>query len=282
MTITVKKAGEVAVKAAASVASSTASKPTTALSAANVSQVVNRSVTAAEAPFVTPARESTKVSLMPWKGWFSRWLTDVLGEERFKYLKNIVTFAPDDIYDGQPIMAHREIPVSATDPKIKFAYRWPSPGSQGPVKQPTMDDDEDPFDSGYYKRDTRRRYDSVEYGNPQVERMKLMMMDQNDPAVKEELERLERGPESSPGNGGVFATGPTDFDPTGLRASMSANWKAYNESLDKHMPNHLPTPVWHGKEEEYAKHYVDRGIPVPFGGFYEPLVHPTERRIATW
>ncbi|KAL7575667.1 hypothetical protein ACA910_011488 [Epithemia clementina (nom. ined.)] len=220
---------------------------------------------------------------MPWRGWFQRWLKETIGETRFRKFRETFFFSPDDVYEemGQ-IQQSVKVPISATDPTITRQYRYPSPGSEGPVKLPEWEEGEDPFDSGYYKKDTRRRYLTTEQGNPHVERMKLMFMDQDDPAVQEELARLERGPESSKGNGGVFATGPSDFDPTGLRATMSATWKAMNESLDNHMPDHLPTPVWVGHEEEYAKHYIDRGIPPPFGGFYEPLVTPTEERVATW
>ena len=270
-----------AVASAATTASKTATSKT-ALSAATVSQVVNRSVSVEEAPFVTPARESTKVSLMPWKGWFQRWLKETIGETRFRQFREFFFFWPDDVYDGDPTNASVKIPISATDPTLTRMYRTPSPGSEGPVKLPEWEEGEDPFDSTYYKRDTKRRYESLEYGNPTVERMKLLLMDQEDPAVQEEISRLEAGPESSKGNGGVFATGPTTFDSTGLRATMSANWKAMNESLDSHMPDHLPTPIWMGREEEEAKHYIERGIPVPFGGFYEPLVTETERRVARW
>lgn len=278
MPITVQKAGQAAVKAAAA-----AAKSSPPLSAATVSQVVNRSVSVAEAPYVTPARESTKVSLMPWRGWFQRWLKETIGEKRFQQFRETFFFMPDDIYSelGQ-IQQSVKVPISATDPTITRMYRYPAPGSEGPPKLPQWEEDEDPFDSGFYKKDTVRRYLTAEYGNPHVERMKLFFMDQDDPAVKEEIARLERGPESSKGNGGVFATGPTDFDPTGLRASMSATWKAMNESLDANMPDHLPTPIWVGREAEEAKHYIDRGIPPPFGGFYEPLVTPIEQRVATW
>jgi len=161
-------------------------------------------------------------------------------------------------------------------------YRYPSPGSQEPPNLPEFDEGEDPYDNGYFKTDTRRRYDYSELGNPERERLKLELMDQNDPNVQEELKALEAGPESSPGNNGRFATGPSDFDPSGLRATMSVTWKKLEESLDAHMPDHLPEPTWAGREEEVIKWYEDRDLPVPVGEYYEYLKVPYERRVAQW
>ena len=119
------------------------------------------------------------------------------------------------------------------------AFREVSPGSQEPVDVPRIDLDEDPYDSGYFKRDTRRRYIDPEFPHPDVEKIKLDMMDPDDPEVQEAKQKLEAGPLSSPGNQGRFPTGPSDFDPSGLRAVMSVNHKAMQAELDKHMPDHV-------------------------------------------
>ena len=37
----------------------------------------------------------------------------------------------------------------------------------------------------------------------------------------------------------MFATGKSDFDPSGLRATMSTNWEATEASLDANMPDHV-------------------------------------------
>ena len=44
----------------------------------------------------------------------------------------------------------------------------------------------------------------------------------------------------------------------------------------------LPTPTWVGKEDEVAKWYEDRDLPVPFGAPYEGMIVPRSRRIAQW
>ena len=199
-----------------------------------------RAVTKEEAPYITPARESTKTSMMPWRGWFQRWVGDTFGEEKLKKFRQTVFFMEDDLYELNTPDQSKKIPISKTDPTITAQYRHPAPGSQDAVHVPEYYDDEDPYDSGYFKRDTRRRYQFSELQNPENEKLKLEYMDQNDPNVQEAKEQLKDArPESSPGNQGKFATGPTDFDPSGLRATMSVTWEETEKSLDKFMPDHV-------------------------------------------
>jgi len=201
---------------------------------------VPRAVTKEEAPFIAPARESTTVTMMPWKGWFQRFIGDTFGQDKLKQFRQTVFFIEDDIYELNTPNQSKKIPISKTDPTITAQYRHPSPGSQDAVRVPWMYNDEDPYDSGHFKRDTRRRYQFSELRNPENEKLKLEYMDPKDPAVAEAREELENAkPKSSPGNKGRFATGPTKFDPSGLRASMSVTWEATEKNLDKFMPNHV-------------------------------------------
>jgi hypothetical protein len=280
MGITVRKAGELVGKVAATATSSIPKE--------SIVLKVPRSVTKEEAPYIKPAKESTQVSLMPWKGWFDRFLKEkVFSPAHYKQYREFFFFMPDDIYDlQQSPKPSQKIPISATDPTITHMYRYPSPGSQPPAVIPEFSIDgsytDDPYDTGYFKRDTRRRYLSSEMGNKEQELMKLKLMDQNDPAVQEEIKKVEAGPLSSPGNKGKFATGPTDFDPTGLRATMSVTWTELEKSLDSHMPDHLPTPVWVGHEASIIQWYKERDLPVPVGAYYTPLKIPYKNRVARW
>jgi len=239
-----------------------------------------RAVTKEEAPYIKPAKETGTESFMPWRGWVERLLKDKLGSDKVETLKGFVYFWPEDPnnLNQQPYPNSRTI--YSKDGKESASYREISPGSQPFVDIPHDDLDSDPYDSGYFKRDTRRRYVDPEFPHSDVEQLKLDMQDPNDPEVQEAKKQLASGPASSPGNKGNFATGPSDFDPTGLRAVMSVNNPELFKSLDKHMPDHLPTPTWKEKEEEIYKWHKDRDLPVPIGGIFNNV--STERRIAKW
>lgn len=282
MVVSFKKAGEAAVKTAVAAAAKGGSrapivgtKPLRPL----------RALTAEEAPEYAPHNASNTHTMMPWRGWFQRWLKETVGDEKFAKFRSTFFFEPNDIYDlSQSPDLSKPIPVSKTDPTITHRYRTPSPGSQAPARIPEFEADEDPYDTGYFKKDTRRRYLTEELGNPEVEKLKLSLMDPtgNNELVQEEVAKIEAGPISSQGNKGVFATGPSNFDPTGLRSTMSVSWTALEKSLDDHMPDHLPTPVWVGQEHEIVAWHNQRKLPVPVGGYYQALKVPVERRVARW
>ena len=197
-----------------------------------------RAVTAKEAPSIAPAKESTKTSMTPWRGWLTKLLSDQFGPERVEAWRRLIVYKPDDIHDFNQIpKPSTKVPITK-DGSQTAMFRYPSPGSQGPVRVPMdFEPDEDPYDTAYYKRDTARRYEDSDF-TPE-EMIKLELMNDNDPDVIEMREKLAAGPESSPGNKGRFATGPSDFDPTGLRATMSANHAALEKSLDENMPDHV-------------------------------------------
>lgn len=221
MSVTTRKAGEVAVKAL---------KP-----------VGLRAVSKEEIPFVEPARESTKVSLTPWRGWFARFLRDAVGEERYTQIRKTFFFQHDDEFDlMQQPFPNVKVRISNEDPNMTAMFRYPSPGSQEAVRIPKhygSGEGGDPYNNNYYVRDTRRRY-TRHTPNPEMELLKLDLMGDS-PEVEELRKQLLEGPKSSPGNKLRFATGPSDFDPTGLRASVSATHEELNKSLDSHMPDHV-------------------------------------------
>ena len=236
MTVTIKKAGEAV---ASRVIQTTKNQ---AKMAAAVTPTVEvkppRAVSKAEAPHMIPAKEAGTESLMPWRGWFDRFLKDRMSPDRYNYWKDTFYFMKDDPHNlQQSPYPSTEIPISKTGQTAKF--RDVSPGSQDPVDVPLHDLDDDPYDSGYFKKDTRRRYVDPEFPHPEIEQLKLDLQNDNDPEVQEAKKKLAEGPKSSPGNKLVFATGPSNFDPTGLRAVMAVTNAEIQKELDKHMPDHV-------------------------------------------
>jgi len=238
-----------------------------------------RAVSKDEAPQTTPARESTKTTMMPWKGWVDRFLKDKLSADQYSSYKNTFHFWPEDPYSLQQMPSPSMKPPVTADGK-EIGFREVSPGSQPAVDIPLHDLDDDPYDSGYFKKDTRRRYVDPEFPNQEIEQLKLDMQDPNDPEVKAAKEKLAAGPTSSPGNGLRFATGPSDFDPTGLRAVMAVTHAEIEKEMNKHMPDHLPEPTWKNEEEELYNWYKERDLPVPIGGNWNFI--SKEKRVARW
>jgi len=238
-----------------------------------------RAVSKEEAPHMIPARESTKTTMMPWKGWVNRFLKDKMTPEQYSTWRNTFYFWPEDPYNLQQMPpGATKIPITADGKEAGF--REVSPGSQPAVDVPLHELDDDPYDSGYFKRDTRRRFVDPEFPHPEIEQLKLDMQDPNDPEVQAAKEKLAKGPKSSPGNGLRFATGPSNFDPTGLRAVMAVTNKELQKSLDKHMPDHLPEPVWVKNEDALFNWYKERDLPVPIGGNWNYV--RKEKRVARW
>jgi hypothetical protein len=202
-----------------------------------------RAVSKEEAPFIKPAKETGTESFMPWRGWVARLLKDKMGSEKFESMKGVFYFWPDDPNNLHQTPYPDAKTTYSKDGTQSVSYRATSPGSQPFVEIPLDGLEADPYDSGYYKRDTRRRYVDPEFPHPDVEQLKLDMQNPNDPEVQEAKKQLESGPDSSPGNKGNFATGPSDFDPTGLRAVMAVNNPELFKSLDQHMPDHVSSHI---------------------------------------
>lgn len=193
-----------------------------------------------------PAVKAPEESMMPWNGWFSSFLKDKMGPEKYESLRQLVLYKPDHYSDFEQMpRPNMKVGLSDKDPTLTHKFRQPSPGSQPPVQMSVEDESfgnagDDPYDVTYYKRDTGRRYTTDPTDNYRdLEKIKLQLLPQDDPRVKEAMEEFDQGPTSSPGNKGVFATGKSDYDPTGLRATMSTSWEATEASLDANMPDHV-------------------------------------------
>jgi len=234
------------------------------------------------------SKSAPEETMMPWNGWFSSFLKDKLGDAKYQKLRELVLYKPNDYNDFEQMpRPNTKLHISDKDPTLTHQFRQPSPGSQPIVRQPAEDASfgnsaDDPYDVSYYKRDTGRRYTSDPTDlHRDLEKMKLDMLPEDDPRVIEAKEEFEKGPGSAPGNKGVFATGASSYDPTGLRATMSTSYEATQESLDSNMPDHLPTPTWMSKQDEIVEWYEERDLPVAIGGTGYGLI-PTHARIARW
>lgn len=224
--------------------------------------------------------------MMPWDGWFSSLLKEKLGTERYAKLKKFALWSPNDPWDlEQHPRPDTKIPYSREDPSKTIMFRHPSPGNQPNANMPAADKgsyEEDPYNIAHYPVNTRQIGADPANKNPELEMARLDMMDPDDPAVKEAKEKLMAGPGSSPGNKGMFATGKSDFDPTGLRASMSTNQAAVDKVMATKHPLHVPLPDWYYRQDEIIEWYESRGLPIPLGGGGGDYDTRLSQRIAKW
>lgn len=253
--------------------------------ASSSTKTAPKAVSLEESKTAIPNTTSTTESMMPWEGWFSSLLRSKMGDEKYERFRGMFLFRPDDVH-GLEQSYRPNTRIRLTDQGDEAVFRHPSPGSQDPVRLPDADEGhyrEDPYNVAYYPTDTRRRGQDPAFPHPETEALRIeMMMDgSDDPRVEEARKKLEEGPGSSPGNKGTFATGRSDYDPTGLRATMSANHEAMNKELDKVMPNHLPTYSWVERQDEIMAWHEENDLPLPMGGFEHTYI-PTEGRVARW
>ena len=250
---------------------------------------------------------STTETMMPWNGWFSNFLKAKLGSERYEQLTDYLFFTKDDIHDLHGI-PNPSTKVDIGDGQ-KAMFRYPSPGSQDPVRLPEGEEGYDPYNIAYYPRDFRSVKQPVitavrsDYEPKPFE--KVVPLKNAEEGISEALAEI---PESSPGNKGTFATGKSDFDPSGLRAAMSTNHEAVQKNLDKLMPTgspahvsrrfcldfqfclllntisyiKLPTYEWESREDEIIEWYESRGLPVPMGARMDLLNVDRKKRVAQW
>eukprot|EP00640_Fibrocapsa_japonica_P007004 CAMPEP_0113935714 /NCGR_PEP_ID=MMETSP1339-20121228/2814_1 /TAXON_ID=94617 /ORGANISM="Fibrocapsa japonica" /LENGTH=162 /DNA_ID=CAMNT_0000937957 /DNA_START=219 /DNA_END=707 /DNA_ORIENTATION=+ /assembly_acc=CAM_ASM_000762 len=128
-------------------------------------------------------------------------------------------------------------------------YRYPAPGARRGAVVPHVENEDDLFDIGYYKRDTRRM--------PQ-DRITIIPGKDAPKVIYHGAANTKELPAGSPGRPNPAVE---RYDPSGLRSSMTATHAALAESLEKYKPNHLVKEEWADKEQEIVEWYTSRGLP---------------------
>jgi len=147
-------------------------------------------------------------------------------------------------------------------PRIK-AYRYPAPGSQPPPAIPREEIGKDIFDAKHYSRDYRR----APKERPIIKATRRL--------TKEDIAAIEAGDQPKEGSTGKFGNPAVfEYDPTGLRSSMTATHEALEAELDKHKPTQLPHFAWEDNQDAIVAEYEAKGLPVPPGQPFKWKVPP--------
>ncbi|GBG24410.1 Hypothetical Protein FCC1311_006282 [Hondaea fermentalgiana] len=136
--------------------------------------------------------------------------------------------------------------------KIGKGYRYPSPGTQSQgAFTPIKENDEDPYDTNYYTRDTARNMQEPLYIH-------------NDKAAQLHLPKAgEEPPRSgSPGNKNPAVL---RYDPSGTRSAMASTWEGLDSKLKENLPIHLPMAWSEWENIDVVAEAKAKGIPPPPG-----------------
>jgi len=155
-------------------------------------------------------------------------------------LKEFVLFRP-----GAPSWA--SYPKQAAAGK---GYRFPSPASRPHPNIPTVEHEDDLYNTNYYTRDTIRN-----------QRLPTI-------SVSEPLKELPAVHPPELGSKGKRNPAVERYDPTGTRSAMTTSWKAMNAELAKHQPDHFVQPWWQKDPKIYEdalEHAKQNNLPTPIG-----------------
>jgi len=126
-------------------------------------------------------------------------------------------------------------------------YRYPSPASTSEgVSVPHVSNFDQLYDTKYYTRGAREQMQDTILIGERAQKLRL-------PEVGQKLIR-----DGSPGSGNPDVL---RYDPTGLRAGVTATWDAQLEELEKHAPTHLPKPWWEYEGLDVAAEHEKKEIP---------------------
>jgi dTDP-glucose pyrophosphorylase len=87
--------------------------------------------------------------------------------------------------------------------------------------------------------------------------------------------------ESRDSSPGMKIPAVAQYDPTGLRSTMTATWAALDASLKAHAtPNHLPVPDWWSNYKNIQKEREAKGLPPAVGHQYKfKVVTPNYNKV---
>ena len=163
-------------------------------------------------------------------------------------------------------MPQREA-IHAGVPRIK-GFRYPAPGSQPLPAIPVRENEDGVYNTQHYSRDPSNLplTDTTTFNSSAKSPVTLA------PKVKHI------------GSPGTFKNpAVATYDPTGLRATMSATWGALEKAaITNAAPNHLPAPSWLKDVEEISAECDRKGIPQALGKRWKPSIIPVGLNDVKW
>ncbi|CAN0218726.1 unnamed protein product, partial [Discosporangium mesarthrocarpum] len=136
------------------------------------------------------------------------------------------------IWEFKPEDPHRNWQVPPADTKLPGVdhiqgYRYPAPNSRPMANVPNSDDPDALYDTGYFKKDTRRAPRNItSYTAPALEGL----VGQQEKKARAKLAAAAPADAIIPSKGNKNPA-VLKYDPTGLRATMSASQEEMDKSI---------------------------------------------------
>lgn len=161
-------------------------------------------------------------------------------------MRRVLVYRPDD--PNNLLQQWPQKDYNAGIERIQ-GYRYPAPGSRPEAHIPTKSDDEF-FDTKKYSHDPRN-----------VKTTDHTYINMKEPFLIDENALERKGSQNRKENPAVMS-----YDPTGLRATVTATWAALDAAIEKNaVPDHLPHPEWEKDAEKIANECIRKGIPIRIG-----------------
>ena len=217
--------------------------------------------------FKQSIRAAEKLPFLSGNGWISQFVNS-LSPDMQKNLREFFLFKPNDTQNELWPMPRNKHSYPGVERSKGF--RYPSPGSQGPVNIPQVVSDDSIFDTKYLSRDTRRYPREIISWTPGYK-----------------LPVESTFPDAEPGGKALGAPGTfgnpavKKYDETGLRSAMTATNPELEKSLLAHMPIHNVHYEYDGIGNQIVEACDKKGIPIP-PGRRTPIAVPKRARMARW
>ena len=173
----------------------------------------------------------------------------ILPASVYDSIRAVLSYRPND-----PLNLWQQVPQMHKQTNIDRikGYRYPAPGSREGASVPIRESEDDIYDTKQYTRDPRNV--------PQEEQLFVN--------TSKKTVLLEPSTIFKVGSPGSNIPAVKQYDPSGLRASMTASWKEMDLAIAKNAtPNHFPRPEWETPEGVAAliKEAEEKGIPITMG-----------------
>jgi hypothetical protein len=182
-------------------------------------------------------------------------MKSIMPPSMYNSLREMIVFRPEHYTNLIQVLPQKKQGLDDVVPHIK-GFRYPAPGSTHKVSVPVRDDLDKVYDIRAYPRNSSNMAFDTE-----------TVINATTPAVSRPNGQYG---DRTYGSTGIYAKpAVTQYDPSGLRASMNATWEEMDKALEvEAKADHLPMAEWENELESIDAECERKGIPYVAGRHY--------------